>query len=389
MTNRLAKITALAAISAISLTACGANGEGSSSASSSEATTAPAASSATSADTQSGGSSADAASFKPTCPGGNISGAGSSAQLNAINQVISDYKAACSSATINYSPTGSGAGVKSFIGKQTDWAGSDSALNKDKGEPDKAKQRCNADPWHLPLAAGPIAVVYNVDGVKDLTLSTPTLAKIFSGAIKQWDDPAIKKENPSATLPSAQIEVFYRKDESGTTDNFTEFLNKAAGDIWTEKHSKTWKGAGKGADKSAGVAQAVKDTKNSISYDEWSYATKNNLDMAAIDNGNGPVKLTGESAGKAVSAAKIVGQGNDLQLELQYKDTPAGVYPAVLVTYEIACSKGQDAAKTALLKDFLSFYASEQEQQKIQDLGYAPLPSDVASKVLASAQALS
>ena len=111
--------------------------------------------------------------------------------------------------------------------------------------------------------------------------------------------------------------------------------------------------------------------------------------MAAIDNGNGPVKLTGESAGKAISAAKVAGQGNDLQLELQYKDTPAGVYPAVLVTYEIACSKGQDAGKTALLKDFLSFYASEKEQKKIQDLGYAPLPSDVASKVLTAAQALS
>ena len=383
MTNRLAKITALAAIGAISLTACGANGDkGSSSASSSEATSA-AASSASSAN------NADAASFKPACPGGNISGAGSSAQLNAINQVISDYKAACSSATINYSPTGSGAGVKSFIGKQTDWAGSDSVLNKDKGEPDKAKQRCNADPWHLPMAAGPIAVVYNVDGVKDLTLSTPTLAKIFSGAIKKWDDPAIKKENPSAKLPSAQIEVFYRKDESGTTDNFTKFLNKAAGDIWTEKHSKTWKGAGKGADKSAGIAQAVKETKNSISYDEWSYATKNKLDMAAIDNGNGPVKLTGESAGKAISAAKVAGQGNDLQLELQYKDTPAGVYPAVLVTYEIACSKGQDAGKTALLKDFLSFYASQDEQKKIQDLGYAPLPTDVSKKALDSAQAIS
>ena len=382
--NRFAKITALAAISAISLTACGANGDKGSSSASSSKTTSTASSAAQPSD-----SSADAVSFKPACPGGSISGAGSSAQLNAINQVISDYKAACSSATVNYSPTGSGAGVKSFIGRQTDWAGSDSVLNADKGEPDKAKQRCNADPWHLPMAAGPIAVVYNVDGVKDLTLSTPTLAKIFSGAIKKWDDPAIKKENPSAKLPSAQIEVFYRKDESGTTDNFTKFLNKAAGDIWTEKHSKTWKGAGKGADKSAGIAQAVKSTKNSISYDEWSYATKNSLDMAAIDNGNGPVKLTGESAGKAVSAAKVVGQGHDLQLELQYKNTPAGVYPAVLVTYEIACSKGQDSGKAALLKDFLSFYASEREQKKIQDLGYAPLPSDVASKVLGSAQALS
>lgn len=383
MTNRLAKITALAAIGAISLTACGANGGGSSDNSSSNSSTSAASSSSA------GGSSANGASFTPTCPGGNLSGAGSSAQLNAINQVISDYKAACSSSTINYSPTGSGAGVNSFIGKQTDWAGSDSVLNADKGEPAKAKQRCNADPWHLPMAAGPIAVIFNVDGVDELTLSSETLAKIFSGAIKNWDDEAIKKENPSAKLPSAPIQVFYRADESGTTDNFTKFLNKAAGDVWTEKHSKTWKGVGKGANKSAGIAQAVKDTKNSISYDEWSYATKEKLSMAAIDNGNGAVKLTGESAGKAISAAKVVGQGNDLQLELQYKNTPAGVYPAVLVTYEIVCSKSEDSAKAAVLKDFLSFYASDKEQAKIQDLGYAPLPSDVASKVLASAQALS
>lgn len=126
--NRFAKITALAAISAISLTACGANGDKGSSSASSSKTTSTASSAAQPSD-----SSADAVSFKPACPGGSISGAGSSAQLNAINQVISGYKAACSSATVNYSPTGSGAGVKSFIGRQTDWAGSDSVLNADKG----------------------------------------------------------------------------------------------------------------------------------------------------------------------------------------------------------------------------------------------------------------
>ena len=135
------------------------------------------------------------------------------------------------------------------------------------------------------------------------------------------------------------------------------------------------------------MTQAVKDNKNSISYTEWSYATKNNLNMAAIDNGNGPVELTGESAGKAVSAAKTAGEGNDLQLEMQYKNTPKDVYPAVLVTYEIACSAGNKNAD--VLKDFLSFYASQDEQKKIQDLGYAPLPTDVSKKALDSAQAIS
>ncbi len=393
-TTRLAMITATALLGSVALAACGSQ-ESSSGASPSATETS---SSSTAAASSSDASTADSSSapaadvkYTPTCPGGSINGAGSSAQANAITQVINNYKTACKgNGQINYSISGSGAGVSAFIGKQIDWAGSDSALSADKGEVDKAKARCSAnDAWHLPLAAGPIAVVFNVDGVTDLNLSSETLAGIFSGAITKWDDEAIKQENPNANLPSANISVFYRSDESGTTDNFTNYLNKAAGDVWTEEHSKQWKGTGKGADKSAGVSQAVKSTKDSISYVEWSYASKNNLSMAAIDNGNGPVKLTGESAGKAVSAAKVVGSGNNLQLDLQYKDTPAGVYPAVLVTYQIVCSKGLDAQKTALIKDFMSFYASSEQQNDIQKLGYAPLPGDVASKVLTAAQAIS
>ncbi len=394
----LATLTAVALLGTISLTACGGNSSSSaspSSASSSSSAASTDSATATTSDSSTGASSVAApaanVAYTPTCPGGSINGAGSTAQGNAITQVINDYKTACKGkGQVNYSLTGSGAGISSFIGKQTDWAGSDSALSADKGEVAKAKDRCSAnDAWHLPMAAGPIAVVYNVDGVSDLTLSSETLAGIFSGAITKWDDAAIKKENPSAKLPSAAISVFYRSDESGTTDNFTNYLNKAAGDVWTEAHSKQWKGTGKGADKSAGVTQAVKSTKDSISYAEWSYATKNNLSMAAIDNGSGPVKLTGESAGKAVSAAKVVGTGNNLQLELQYKNTPAGVYPAVLVTYEIVCSKGLDPAKTALIKDFMSFYASSKEQTGIQSLGYAPLPGDTAGKVLTAVKAIS
>ncbi|AXE37927.1 phosphate ABC transporter substrate-binding protein PstS [Acidipropionibacterium virtanenii] len=379
-TTRLATLTTVALLGALGLSACGSSETGSS------ASTAASTAKATSTVAAAAPSPTD---YTPTCPGGTINGGGSSAQANAITQVINDYKKACGSSKVNYSITGSGAGVSAFLGKQIDWAGSDSALSADKGEISKAAQRCSAsEAWHLPMAAGPIAVVVNLDGVKELNLSSQTLAGIFSGEILKWNDAAIKKENPSAKLPSTDISVFYRSDESGTTDNFTNYLNKAAGDVWTEKHSKQWKGTGKGADKSAGVAQAVKSTKNSISYVEWSYAEKNDLTTVAIDNGNGPVKLSGESAGKAVSAAKSAGAGNNLQLEMQYKDTPAGVYPAVLVTYEIVCSKGLDAQKTALLKDFMSFYASDAEQKAITAAGYAPLPGEVAGKVIAAAQAI-
>lgn len=380
-TSRLATLTSIALLGALGLSACGSSDSGSS------ASTAASTTKATSTVAAADPSPTD---YTPTCPGGTLNGGGSSAQANAITQVINDYKKACGSkGKVNYSITGSGAGVSSFIGKQIDWAGSDSALSAEKGEVAKAAQRCSAnEAWHLPLVAGPIAVVVNLDGIKELDLSSQTLASIFSGEITKWNDAAIKKENPSATLPATDISVFYRSDESGTTDNFTNYLNKAAGDVWTEEHSKQWKGTGKGADKSAGVAQAVKSTKNSISYVEWSYAEKNDLTTVAIDNGNGPVKLSGESAGRAVSAAKSAGAGNNLQLDLQYKDTPAGVYPAVLVTYEIVCSKGLDAQKTALLKDFMSFYASDAEQKAITAAGYAPLPSEVAGKVIAAAQAI-
>ena len=119
-------------------------------------------------------------------------------------------------------------------------------------------------------------------------------------------------------------------------------------------------------------------TKNSISYIEWSYAKDNNLSMAQLDSGNGAVELTGDSVAKAVSEAKVTGSDNDLSLDLKYTETEAGAYPALLVTYEIVCSKGLAADKTAIVKDFLTYFSSPEGQSKLQDLGYAPLPSDTA-----------
>jgi phosphate transport system substrate-binding protein len=137
------------------------------------------------------------------------------------------------------------------------------------------------------------------------------------------------------------------------------------------------------------VAAAVKATDGGISYVEWSFATKNSLGVAQIDNGAGPVELTGESAGKAVSAAKQTGTGNDLALKLDYATKAPGAYPIVLVTYEIVCSKGLAADKTALLKSFLTFFADPAQQSKLTDAGYAPLPAEVQSKVATAIAAIS
>ena len=222
-------------------------------------------------------------------------------------------------------------------------------------------------------------------------LSAEVLAKIFNGTVKTWNDPAITKLNPGVTLPSDAITVFFRSDESGTTENTTKFLSAAGNGAWTKEPAKAWSGTGEGKNKSSGVAEAVGSTKNSISYMEWSYARDNKLPIAQLSSstGTGATELTGESVGKAVSEATIAGSGNDLALKLNYEPKDSAAYPALLVTYEIVCSKGLDADKTALEKDFLTFFSSEEEQQALQDLGYAPLPADLLTKVKASVAAIS
>jgi phosphate transport system substrate-binding protein len=183
--------------------------------------------------------------------------------------------------------------------------------------------------------------------------------------------------------------VFFRSDESGTTENFTKYLKAAAPDAWTAEPGKAWTGKGEGKQKSDGVAGAVRSTEGGVTYAEWSYAKDNSLGMARIDNGAGPVGLTSESVGKAVAAAKSDGEGNDLRLKLDYATQEAGAYPILLVTYEIVCSKGKDPAEAALTKAFLAHFADADTQKGLEEIGYAPLPAEVQTKVEAAIAALS
>src|SRR5207344_245399 len=151
-------------------------------------------------------SSSGSAGSGVACASGTLNASGSSAQANAMSQWIKDYQAACSGATINYGSVGSGQGVTDFLNGQTSIGGSDSALNPDKGEVDKANARCKTgQAVNLPMVAGPIAVVYNVSGVTSLTLTPAILAQIFSGKITMWNDPAIAAVNSGVTLPAAKI----------------------------------------------------------------------------------------------------------------------------------------------------------------------------------------
>jgi len=157
----------------------------------------------------SGSSTPDSASSSAgaECPKGTLNAEGSSAQKNAIEEVISKYNEKCADVTVNYNPTGSGAGIKQFNANQVDFAGSDSALKPD--EMTAATKRCQNNPAvDLPMVIGPIAIAYNVDGLSKLVLDGPTAAKIFQGSIKTWNDPAIAKLNAGVSLPSAPISVF-------------------------------------------------------------------------------------------------------------------------------------------------------------------------------------
>ncbi|MFB4308666.1 phosphate ABC transporter substrate-binding protein PstS [Actinomadura sp. GTD37] len=324
------------------------------------------------------------------CAKASVNAAGSSAQKNAIEEWTKLYASRCAGANLNYSPSGSGAGIQAFTSGQVSFAGSDSALKPE--EAAAAKQRCQGgNALNLPMVVGPVAVVYNLPGVDGLKLSSETIAKIFSGKVTKWNDPAIAAENEGAELPSSAIKPVYRSDESGTTDNFTNYLNTVAPKIWTWEKAKKWPNStGQGAAKSDGVTSQVKSTAGAVSYVEMSYATNNKLQTAQVKNGAGEyTALSPETASKAVAGAKVTGTGNDVALEIDYTTKEPGAYPIVLVTYEIACEKGLPAEQAGFVKSFLTYTSSADGQKILTQHGYAPLPENVLTKVQTSVKALS
>ncbi|MGD3110149.1 phosphate ABC transporter substrate-binding protein PstS [Streptomyces sp. YGL11-2] len=366
---RALAVGALAVSGALALTACGSDN--------------------TSGSSGGSGSSAKAANIK--CDGkGKLLASGSTAQKNAMDVWVQSYSGACSGTEINYQGTGSGAGVTTFLQGQTAFAGSDSALKPD--EIAKSKAVCKGgQAIDLPMVGGPIAVGYNVPGVDSLVLDAPTLAKIFDSQITNWNDPAIKKLNPSAKLPDLKIQAFHRSDDSGTTDNFTKYLKGAAPDAWKHEPGKKWEGTGgQAASGSAGVSSQVKQTSGAISYFELSYATSGKIPTVKINTGaKAPVEATVDNASKAIAEAKPAGQGNDLALKLNYATKAEGAYPLTLVTYEIACDKGNKADTLAATKSFLTYVSGQDGQNALKALGYAPIPNETIDKVRKTVASLS
>jgi phosphate transport system substrate-binding protein len=337
----------------------------------------------------SSGASAQAGSAADCGGKDTLTAEGSTAQQNAIGVFNQVWGQKCPGKNLSYNPTGSGAGVNQFIAGQVDFAGSDSALSKD--QPAEAAKRCGGNPaWNLPLVFGPVALAYNLPGVDKVVVNADVLAKIFTGAVTTWNDPAIAALNAGATLPDTKITPVYRSDSSGTTDNFQKYLSTAAPQTWTKGAGKEFQGgAGEGAQKSAGVVQAVAATPGAIGYVEKGFATQASLPMAQIDTGSGAVELTDASAGAAIAGAKFAAEGNDLALDLNsiYGTTAPGAYPLVLATYEIVCSKGYPADTAAAVKSFMTVAAND-GQAGLSAAGYSPLPDAFKQRLLTAVAAI-
>ena len=340
-----------------------------------------------------GGASATsgASSGTVSCGGKKtLKASGSTAQNNAMVRFIKAFEQACPGQTLNYTANGSGAGISEFTGNQTDFGGSDSPLAQK--EYDAAQQRCGSPAWNLPVVFGPIAITYNVKGLSSLNLDGPTAAKIFNGAITTWNDPAIAGINAGVTLPAEPIHVVFRNDQSGTTDNFQKYLDAASNGAWGKGAGKTFNGGvGEGAKGNDGTSAAIKATEGSITYNEWSFAKAQGLNMAKIINspGTDAVEISADSVGKTIAGATVKGQGNDLVLDTNsfYKPTQAGSYPIVLATYEIVCSKYPDSQVGTAVKAFLQSTIGA-GQNGLADNGYIPIPDSFKSRLSASVNAI-
>lgn len=321
-----------------------------------------------------------------------LTAAGSTAQAHAIEQFVYAYIRACPEYTLDYRANGSGKGIEQFTNNQTDLAGSDSPLDPDRGETQRAQARCGSPAWHLPTVFGPIAVTYNIKGVGELDLDGATIAKIFNGTITTWDDPAIKAHNKDANLPAEPIHVVFRSDESGTTDNFQKYLEVASDGAWGKGSGKTFNGGvGDGAAGNDGTSAMLRSTEGAITYNEWSYAVGRQLNMAQIitSAGPNPVGISADSVEKTIAGADFRGEGNDLIVDTSsfYKPKQSGAYPIVLVTYEIVCSHYPDPATGPAVRAFMQA-AIGAGQEDLDQYGYIPLPTSFQSKLKTAVDAI-
>ncbi|QIM15180.1 phosphate ABC transporter substrate-binding protein PstS [Leucobacter insecticola] len=361
--SALTKVAALSGVAVLTLTSCAAN--------------------------ESGSGSADSGSTLS----GSIIGAGASSQGSAQEAWVAGFQTVNPDVTVNYDPTGSGAGRETFQQGASAFAGSDRPF---KTEEIKAGpfDSCAADSGivEFPAYISPIALIFNVEGVDSLKLDAATVAQIFSGKITSWDDPAIAAQNKDAKLPSQNIVAVHRSDKSGTTENFTDYLAAAAPAEWAPGAIEEWPSelGGEAAQGTSGVVEAVTNGVGTIGYADASRA--GDLATVEIKVGDEYVAYSPEAAAAIVDASPIAGGrgDHDLAIEIDRTTSEAGVYPIVLVSYLVGCEKYSDAANAELVKEYFGYIVSEAGQDLAAEAaGSAPISSTLREKVQIAIDAIS
>lgn len=345
------RVLAGVALAALALAGCGGNGD-----SSNTTTTATA-----------GGSEFSNLS-------GELKASGASFPNAYYQKALDEFQNVAPDLNITYNSVGSGTGKKEFGSNLTDFAGTDSTVKEGDGP-------AAGSYFYIPTVAAPITVAFNLSGADKLQLSADTLAKIFQREIKTWDDPAIKADNPSATLPATSIVVAHRSDGSGTTNNFTKYLAKAAPTTWKLGSGDTvaWPPDTQGGDKNTGVAQIIKQSNGAIGYVDLSDAKASSLKFTAIKNKDGQfVEPTLAGATASVAGAKV-----NTDLSYDPLDAPgASSYPITAPTYLLVRTKYDDSTKASNVKGYLKWLLTD-GQQYAESVSFAKLPKDLQDKALA------
>ena len=293
------------------------------------------------------------------------------------NSIISTCAQAYKTDTITYASTGSGTGRNNFLSGTYDFGATDSPYPASAKKPEKFT--------YVPLVGGPIAIVFNVEGVSSLNLTAKVLGGIMNGRYKTWNDDEIQKLNPKAKLPNSPINVYYRSDTSGTTQNFANYLRGNGASGWRDNGA--WANAsgqsapvGSGAANSQLLVAGVASTKNSIGYADLSDVAAKGLPFAALRNPLGQfVKPSVKASSAFLSVQKVASNGI---LEIDYKKAVRGGYNNSLVTYAIAPTASANKAKGTAVRNFLTYMIRTCSPAKASGLNYTALSGSLRTKAL-------
>jgi phosphate transport system substrate-binding protein len=326
----------------------------------------------------SGSTPASAPASSAAAATGTINAAGSTFQLNFQQAAIAAFKSVDPSVTVNYAGVGSGTGRADLYKSTVLFAGSDSPIPSKEA----SEVPAGATVLYFPVQVGPIAIAYNLSGVKGLKLDAAVLAQIFQGQITSWNNSAIAALNPGVSLPSTSITLAVRSDSSGTTANFSQYLVDTAGSAWKLGTSSIvkWPSTARAGSGGSGVASIVKSTPGAIGYVDFSTATASGLSAATIKNSAGD--WVAPSPTSAAAAASQVKPAANLTF-LAVDQPGAGSYPITYQSWDLVYAKQPNANDVALLKAYLGYLLSSTGQQLLTSLNLSPLPTSIDSAAVA------